>query len=218
MLTPIILEYNKKYLNLESLYKLNLYFIDNEYYIDMSEVEKFEKNIGDRFETTVSDNYIDDEEEYDEEQRKLNDQIYIERSKYIHTEGKKKYKNLSIENYLLNLVETSYSTILKVFDKYKEHLYNLNNFKKPNNLFKQIISENGEIIYIINFKKEINNINYYEYAYIHKYSNTQEELIFSNYNIKIEIESIFDINKIYPLDLKKILTEKKIKVSPYTEL
>jgi hypothetical protein len=32
MLTPIILEYNKKYLNLESLYKLNLYFIDNEYY------------------------------------------------------------------------------------------------------------------------------------------------------------------------------------------
>ena len=47
------------------------------------------------------------------------------------------------------------------------------------------------------------------------YDCVKEEKQHVFYNINIEIENLFDINKLYPLDLKKILNERKIKVSPY---
>lgn len=257
MLTPIVLEYNKKYLNLESLYKLNLYYIDNEYYIDMTEVNKFNNWIRTVFYQDYDDdehseicsdcthecdnnftncqlickhvcddkcNHLQDKtckeflagrsnypiyhmrwsaKRYNEDERKQNDDIYV---KNFYGNKESYYRNISIETYLFNLVETSYRVSIDIFKKYEIQLNKLYDFQKPKNLYKQIISNDGEIIYVVNFKKRINNIN-----------NIMTEYK-DFYNIKIEIESIFDINKLYPLDLKKILTERKTKVSPYTEL
>ena len=273
MLTPIILAYNKKYLNLESLYKINLYYIDNKYYIDMNEVEKFNKwsrkvfykdwdhydtcedcihecehgyencklickhqcddkcnHLKDRTcEAFIDMNIIGEEDfkiklwktrHYDENERKENDELYIENE----SDHKHVYSDISIEDYLFNLVETSYRTFIDIFKLYKEHLEDLNDFKKPKNTFKQIISDSGEIIYVINLKKMIkNHYNIYSFYKNYKYYNCsgnytiESDFMVHNFNIKIEIETLFDINKLYPLDLKKILTERKIKVSPYTD-
>lgn len=207
MLTPIVLEYNKKYLKLKSLYKINLYYIDNEYYIDMDEIKKIINYFHYNFDDKVFSEHICGVNSYNEENRQLNDNIYIEQPDHIkEQESINTYIDVSIEHYLLYQVEKIYENFIKIIKKYEEHLQDLNNFKKPNNTFKQIISQWGEIIYVINFKKIINDIDSIYYTNIDE----KKRLNLQFYNIKIKIENIFNINKLYPLDLKKILTIKKI--------
>jgi DNA repair ATPase RecN len=172
-----------------------LYLIDQEHYIDINEVEKFQKWVkGRKVERTpisikLAEAVEDDEEDEEEE------------------EIEEEYTPISMNNYLLKMVEQLYGLLnCNVFDKYKTDLNDLSAFKKPDNTFKQIISPDGEIIYVVHFKKHINEPH-------HSTSIGYEKL---NWDIKISIDDIFDINHLYPLNLSKILNEKKIKDSPYT--
>lgn len=201
MFSPIVLKYNQKYFKLNSLYKINLYFINQEYYIDISEVEKFQNWVKYRKveRASISIKLVeaveavgDDEEEDDEEEEEEVDE---------------EYTPISMDDYLLKMVEQLYGLLNRnVFDKYKTDLNDLFGFKKPDNTFKQIISPDGEIIYVVHFKKHINEP-------YHSTSMGYEKL---NWDIEISIDDIFDINHLYPLNLSKILNEKKIKDSPYT--
>jgi hypothetical protein len=212
MFSPIVLKYNQKYFKLNSLYKINLYFIDQEHYIDISEVEKFKKwaksshhndpeHDSDYGDGAISNKLARGSPGYDDDQRKEKNDLYI---LDIFT-TKNTYTGISMEDYLLLIVEESYWTLVRVFQQYEKHLYDLSAFQKPDNTFKQIISPEGEIIYVVHFKKHINNIDHPD-----NYHDNH------HYDIEISIDDIFDINHLYPLNLSKILNEKKIKDSPYT--
>lgn len=210
MFSPIVLKYNQKYFKLNSLYKINLYFIDQEYYIDISEVEKFQKwfnllrNNSGCFKMPINHQLTELYESYNEKERASKNALYIEND---GIEDDEKYTPISMNDYLLSMVEKLYQLLCtNIFDKYKNHLNDLFSFKKPDNTFKQIISPDGEIIYVVHFKKHINEPH-------HSTSIGYEKL---NWDIEISIDDIFDINHLYPLNLSKILNEKKIKDSPYT--
>lgn len=197
MISTIALEYNKKYFNMTSLYTLNLYNIDNEFYIDEDECSKII-------------NWIDDNSECYDGVGYDNGFFEVEHS-LINLEKKDSEPKISMDTYLFYTIEKVYNTFYHTVKDYNDIISNLNKFEKPESTeYKQIISENGEIIYII----KINNFDILDGYETH---DQVIGLVYS-FKLKFNLNEIFNINIKNPLDLEKLINDnnkKKINSNPY---
>lgn len=197
MISTIALEYNKKYFDIASLYTLNLYNIDNEFYIDEDECHKIMS-------------WIEDNTGFYPDLDIYNDIFDIEYRLFILKKEDDK-KQIPIDYFLFYTIAKIYHVFYRRVEDCRGIIDNLNEFKKPKSTkYKQIISENGEIIYIV-------GINNFDILNGYETHNQMIGLVYS-FKLKFNLNEIFNIKIKNPLDLKKLINNnnnKKINSNPY---